>query len=234
MKKTTDIILRIIIVAVILGAIGYYYYKRFTKPVAPILKSEVIKLPEKPDFSPKPEEVNLQKPDNKSVNKVKIETDNSTIQKQINYSILIENILSQKELNEIVNFLKQFKNVKFNTSNKTGRVLFKRVLIGPYSRKIDVIKMEGKISEMKIKDYLRLKLRGYYFLHVGSFADNNRLKSFVTFLKQNRIYNIKYMDVKVKKKIYSINITLNSNDTFKQIKSFLDQESVTYKFSKNE
>ena len=94
--------------------------------------------------------------------------------------------------------------------------------------------MEGKISEMKIKDYLRLKLRGYYFLHVGSFADNNRLKSFVTLLRQNRIYNIKYMDVKVKKKIYSINITLNSNDTFKQIKSFLDQESVTYKFSKNE
>ncbi len=240
MKKTTDIFLRIIIVGVILGAIGFYYFKKFTKPVAPVLKSEIIKLPEKVEIIQK--KVKIEKKvvtkstneDNNSLNQVK--KDNNTNVKKTaitiekNYTINVERILSERKLNELVKFLKQVPDVTFKTSFQRKKVEFKRVLIGPYLRKINVIKMEAKIRDMQIRDYLRLKLKNGYYLHVGSFADKSRLEAFVTLLRKNRIYNIKYMVVKVPKKVYSVKIIVHSDKTLNQIKSFLNAESLHYHY----
>jgi len=236
LKKSTDIFIRILIVGAILGAIGYYYYKRFTKPVAPVLKSEIIKLPEKPAFTPKP----LKKvvpaqtetaTDNNSKNIVAKKdniTDNTTSKSVINYKITVEKLLSRKKYNELIEFLTHIKNIKFDSSKKVAQIEFKRVLIGPYLKKINLIKMEAKIRGMHINDYLRLKFKNGYYLHVGSFANKSKLEAFVTLLRQNRIYNIKYMVVKVPKKVFFINIYTDSKDTFTQVKSFLDNESIQY------
>jgi len=77
LKKSTEISIKIIIVAAILGAIGYYYFNKFNKPIAPpITKSQIIKLPEKPKFSPKKEQKLSDNNDNKTLIKPKKITKN--------------------------------------------------------------------------------------------------------------------------------------------------------------
>ncbi len=221
MKKSTEISIKIIIVAAILGAIGYYYFNKFNKPIAPpITKSQIIKLPEKPKFSPKKEQKLSDNNDNKTLIKPKKITKN--------YKITIENILLPNRFNKIILCLQQ-DNITFNTSYKTEKILFNRVLIGPFQKKSDLRKMEAKIRNIRIKDYLKYKFKKGYYLQVGCFTKQKIFNRFIAFLKQNKIYNIKHMEVKIPKKIYSISILVNSEKKLNQIKSFLDNKSVHYK-----
>ncbi len=235
MKKSTDTIIRIFFIIAIFGAIGHYYYQKFKHPVAPMLKSEIIKLPKETVSK------NNVSTDNytKKIVKRNIGNDNTSVknipakvEEKKTYSLIITGILKNSNLSsEVYSYIHSIsKNAKVKMSDSKGVMLFKRVLIGPYSKKTEMIKAGERINSLKIES-IRLKIKGNYYIHVGSFSNENKLNEFVDFLRKHGFNNIAFMNVKVPKTFVKIEAENLDNATLNKITDFLKKNNLKFKIT---
>jgi hypothetical protein len=238
MKKSTDTIIRVFFIIAIFGAIGHYYYQKFKHPVAPVLKSPMIQIPSgnlsmtSKDNSP----AHIHKSE-KNIHSTATDRKSLMAQKKLEkpdktFTVTIFNIpVKSKIFDKTVSFFNALSTkIKISKTEKKGIVLFKRVLIGPYYKKTDMIKESGKIDSMKI-DSLRLKIKKNYYIHVGSFSNKNKLNEFVKYLRKHGINNIVFMDVKVPKKTIEIRADNIDNASLTKLKDFLTKNGLTYKIT---
>jgi cell division protein FtsN len=238
MKKSTDTIIRIFFIIAIFGAIGHYYYQKFKHPIAPVIKSPMIQIPSENLSIPQKDNnsVQIHKAET-SVNPTEVEKKPLPAQKKVEkqsktFKVTISNIPVKSSLvKDTLSFLNTLSTeIKTSKTEKQGIVLFKRVLIGPYYKKTDMIKESGKIDSMKI-DSLRLKIKKNYYIHVGSFSNKNKLNEFVKYLRKHGINNIVFMDVKVPKKTIEIRANNIDNASLTKLKDFLTKNGLTYKIT---
>ena len=216
MKKSTDILLRFILVVSILGAIFFYYYGKFITNRKVIVKSNVVKLPEYPV---------------KKKIKKEIKKDNNTqsiqTKKNIkNYNIFINGYPLLSVVNDIKNFLEK-NNIKYNIEKREKLAEFKRVFLGPYNKKISMIKDENKLKKIGIEP-LRIRLRGSYFLHCGSYLFNEKANELKEKLQKNGFSNIVVFKFKKKIPVYDIRIENLNENNFKIVKDYLDSKNINF------
>ena len=169
MKKSTDILLRIILVVSILGSIFFYYYGKFIASKKVLVKSDVIILPKFPEKQNKqPKKANNL--DNKSPKKLKQQITKKVAQRR--YTIFINEYPIIQKINNLKDFLVKH-NIKYEFFTKQKEAVFKRVFVGPFTNKFRLIKMENRLKKINIET-LRIKLKGAYFLHCGSFYYNEK------------------------------------------------------------
>ncbi len=212
MKKSTDILLRIILVVSILGTIFFYYYGKFITNRKIIVKSNVVKLPEYPV-------------------KKKIAKDNTTQSVQTNtniknYSIFINGYPLLSVVNDIKNFLEK-NNIKYNIIKRETLGEFKRVFLGPYNKKILMIKDENKLKKIGIEP-LRIKLRGSYFLHCGSYLFKEKANELKEKLQKNGFRNIVIFKFKKKIPVYDIEIENLNESNLKIVSDFLKSRNINF------
>lgn len=235
MKKSTDTIIRIFFIIAIFGAIGHYYYQKFKHPVAPMLKSEIMKLPKETVSKNKVSTDNhTKKVEKKSIENGNISVKNipAKVEKKKTYSLIITGILKNSNLaSEVSSHIHSISdNIKVSLSDSKGVMLFKRVLIGPYSKKTEMIKAGERINSLKIES-IRLKIKGNYYIHVGSFSNETKLNEFVDFLRKHGFNNIAFMNVKVPKTFVKIEAENLDNETLNRITDFLKKKNLKFKIT---
>jgi cell division septation protein DedD len=215
MKKSTDTFLRIVFIIAIFGAIGNYYYLKFKKPMAGVVKSEKIEIPAPPPtINEKPKPVNVA---------TKEEINNK---RSANLSILD---LKESTVKIVVDFLKKLSpDITFTTNPVNKELTLKRVLIGPYSDKTKLIKDSAKIKLLNI-DSLRLKIKGKYYIHVGSFSKTDKLKDLVNKLRAHNLKNIVFMDIKIPQEYLNMQVANLDETSLKKLTDFLDKNHIKYK-----
>jgi len=278
LKKTTDTFLRLLIVILIFGAIGYYYYQKFNHPTGPILRSPVVKLPVYVEKKEVIEVKSTEKNKQESGSKVEIQTDNKTSEseqlkktqqnnenkdnktvikenkekivqskeikptnsksskaqnnkselKQHFYKIVIKQIINPREVALIKNYaIAHLPGVKISITKYKKNVVFKRVLIGPFKTKSQMIRYEEKVKKLKL-EHMKFKLRNYYYVHVGSYSSDYRLKEILQFLKRHGIKNLVLMSINVLKDAYNIEVSNIPENKIKLFKEFLDDHKMKY------
>jgi len=209
MKRSTDILLRIILVISILGVIFFYYYGKFITNKKYIIKSQITYLPRYPKIEKKI------KPEKKS--------NVSTY-----YSITIVDYPSKSKIDELVSLIKKYiKNAKVTITSKNTIGFFKRVFVGPFKSKIELIKVENKLKEIGLEP-LRVKLRGYYFLHCGSYYMNATIDELKNKLYKNGIKNLTIFKVKKKVTLYNLKVDNLTKDQYQKVVDYLKKNKIPY------
>ncbi len=241
MKKSTDTIIRIFFIVAIFGAIGNYYYQKYKKPVAPALKSDIILIPKsEPVAKTIVQKIKTSKPSKPITPKNNTVTNKSVVveQSQKNhqktsvktYGVVITDIPEKsKNINRIKTFVKSLSGtVKMSETSAIENIIFTRVLVGPFKKKMDMIKASGKINDLKI-DSIRLKIKGNYYIQVASFSNEKKLNDFVKFLHGKRINNIVFLKVKIPKKVIRITIENLNESSYRKLTDFLKNNNQHYK-----
>ncbi len=214
MKKAADILLRFILVVSILGAIFFYYFGRFVTNKKVVIISEKVILPPYPEIKIKKPKKIIQK------NKPKF---------KLFYKIKIIDFPVKSEIDKIISFAKSLDNVTVKQSSAEKIVYFKRVFVGPYKSKVSLIKVENKLKSINIEP-LRIKLRGYYFLHCGSFYFDKTVNEIKNKLYSIGIKNITIFKTKKRLTVYSVEILNLNEKNFEKLKKFLEKEKVEFNY----
>ncbi|GEM_PF-4837620 len=230
MNKGLDIFLRVLIVASIFGGIGYYYYTKFTLPSQPILKSDIIKLPNKDELPIKDNNSNIL--DNKSDNNSKINLTNSninTIEATKYYRVTVNDLFDNTVAEKVSLYLKKI-NLQYQSAKDKKEILFKRVLVGPFKTNKECINAENKLKSLKM-DTMKLTLKNGCFVNVGSFVTETKVKHLTSELNKNSIHNITLMEIKVPKDVFTFKIDNLSTDKLKDLEKFFKENLINYKLN---
>jgi len=214
MKKSTDILLRIILVVSILGAIFFYYYGKFVTSKKVIIKSQPILLPAIPEEKKKEK--------SKKIPEQKVTQSVSTKK----YTIFISDYPILQNINKLKDYLAS-KNIKFKFSAKNKEAEFKRVFVGPFQNKFKLIKIENRLKKLGFEP-LWIKLRGAYFLHCGSFYYKEKADELKNKLIKSGIRDIVIFKYKKPIPVYDLKIDNLDNKTFNEIKNILDKNNIKY------
>ena len=207
MKKTADILIRIILVVSILGSIFFYYYGKFITSKKVLVKSKIIKLPPYP---------NRKKTEKKEIKKTKI----------IKKNIIVENYPILSNIEQLKKFLKE-NNIDFEFNSEKKEAIFKRVFVGPFNDKLKLIKVESKLKDIGLQP-LRVKLRGAFFLHCGSYYYKEKAEELKKNLMKAGIKDIIIFEFKKPIDVYNLKIKNLDNSTFVKIKNFMEKIKIKY------
>ncbi len=232
MKKSTDILLRIILVVSILGAIFFYYYGKFITSRKVVVKSGMVMLPPFPEKKKLKNNIKNKKivllGDNNTFNK---SVDNNTIKKNKKFKILISNYPLKNNILQIKKYVSKYKNIIIKINPNLYLAEFKRIFVGPFNSKFRMIKMENRLRKLNIEP-LRIKINGVYYLHCGSFLFDKKANEFKNFLFKNGIKNIVFFKFKKKIKVYNMELDNITNQQFKEITKYLNKLQIKYNVQK--
>ncbi len=90
-----------------------------------------------------------------------------------------------------------------------------------------MIKDENKLKKIGIEP-LRIRLRGSYFLHCGSYLFNEKANELKEKLQKNGFSNIVVFKFKKKIPVYDIRIENLNENNFKIVKDYLDSKNINF------